>query len=101
MRASPNDRQARPAGTGPERRTPKGLVSMNHDKHPYWLLGIVAVGAVLVLTGNVGGWLFLLWPAACVAMMVWMMWGMRGMAAAPAPVPPEHTHDDGLTHAHR
>ena len=74
---------------------------MNHGKHSYLMVGVVAVGAVLLLTGNIGGWLFLLWPVACMAMMVWMMWGMRGMGAAPAPVPAEHTHDDGVTHGHR
>jgi hypothetical protein len=75
---------------------------MNHGTHSYLMLGVVAVGAVLLLTGNVGGWLLLLWPVACMAMMVWMMWGMRGMgAAAPAPTPAEHAHEDGLVHAHR
>ena len=76
---------------------------LNHGKHSYWMFGIVAVGAVLFLTGNVGGWLFLLWPVACMAMMVWMMWGMLGMGAAPAPGQADHTHvhDDGVTHAHR
>ena len=74
---------------------------MNHGKHSYVMLGIVAVGAVLFLTGNAGGLLFLVWPLACMAMMVWMMWGMGGMGrGAPAP---DHTHtpDDGLTHAHK
>ena len=74
---------------------------MNHAKHSYLMIGLVAVGAVLFLTGNAGGLLFLAWPLACMAMMVWMMWGMRGMGAAPAPVPADHTHDDGSTHAHR
>jgi hypothetical protein len=74
---------------------------MNHGKHSYVMLGIVAVGAVLFLTGNVGGWLFLLWPLACMAMMVAMMWGMGGMGrGASAAVPAEHTHDDGVKHAH-
>jgi len=72
---------------------------MNHGKHSYLIIGLVAVGAVLFLTGNVGG-LLLLWPVACMAMMVWMMWGMRGMGGS-APGPADHTHDDGVTHAHR
>jgi hypothetical protein len=100
MGASPKDRQARPAGTGPERRTPEGLVSMmSHGKHSYLMIGIVAVGAILFLTGNAGGLLFLLWPIACMAMMVWMMWGMRGMGGSD--VDHTHVHDDGVTHAHR
>lgn len=70
---------------------------MNHGKHSYLVVGLVAVGAVLFLTGNVGGLLFLLWPVACMAMMVWMMWGMGGSAPGPA----DHTHADGVTHAHR
>lgn len=74
---------------------------MKHGKHSYLMVGLVAVGAVLFLTGYVGGWLFVLWPVACMAMMVWMMWGMRGMGAALAPAPAEHTHDEGLTHAYR
>lgn len=73
---------------------------MNHSKHSYLMIAIVAVGAVLFLTGNAGGLLFLLWPFTCMAMMVWMMWGMGGMGRS-APAPAEHTHDDGLTHAHR
>ncbi len=71
---------------------------MNHGKHSSLMLGIVAVGAVLFLTGNVGGWLFLLWPLACMAMMVAMMWSMG--RSAPATVPAEHTHDHGVTQAH-
>lgn len=73
---------------------------MNHGKHAYLMIGIVAAGAVLFLTGNANGLLFLLWPLACMAMMAWMMWGMGGMGRG-APRPAEHTHDDGLTHAHK
>ena len=73
---------------------------MNHGKHSYLITGLVAVGAVLFLPGNVGDLLLLLWPVACMAMMVWMMWGMRGMGGS-APGPTDHTHDDGVTHAHR
>jgi hypothetical protein len=73
---------------------------MNHDKHSYVMIGIVAVGAVLFLTGNAGGLLFLVWPLACMAMMVWMMLGMRGMGSR-APGPAQHTHDEDLTHAHK
>jgi hypothetical protein len=73
---------------------------MNDRKHSYWMLGIVAVGAALFLTGNAGSLLFLLWPLACIAMMAWMMWAMRGMGGS-TPGPAEHTHDDGQTHAHR
>lgn len=73
---------------------------MSHGKHSYLMVGSVAAGAVLFLTGNAGGLVFLLWPLACVAMMVWMMWGMRGMDGS-APGPADHSHDDGVTHAHR
>lgn len=43
--------------------------------------------------------LFLLFPLVCMAMMVAMMRGMRGMVSS-TPGPVDHTHDDGLTHAH-
>lgn len=69
---------------------------MNHGRHGYLMTGLVAVAAVLFLTGTAGGLVFLLWPVACTAMMIWMMWGMGRSAPAPA----EHTHDDGRTHAH-
>ena len=72
---------------------------MNHSKHSYLLIGLVLAGSILFLTGNAGGVLFLLWPLVCMAMMVWMMWSMGGMGRT-APGPAEHTHDDGLTHAH-
>ena len=72
---------------------------MNHSKHSYLMIGLVAAGAVLYVTGNAGGLLFLLWPLACMAMMVWMMWGMGGMGRG-APAQADHTHDDGLTHTH-
>jgi hypothetical protein len=75
---------------------------MNHAKHSYLMVGLVAVGAVLFLTGNAGGLLFLAWPLACMAMMVWMMWGMGGMGrSAPGPADHTHTHDDGLPHSHK
>ena len=70
---------------------------MNHGKHSYLMIGLVAAGAVLFLTGSPGGLVFLLWPLACMAMMGWMMWSMGRGAAEPA----EHTHEDGLTHAHK
>jgi len=76
------------------------MFSMTHGKHNYVMIGLVAIGAVLFLTGNAGGLVFLLWPLACMAMMVWMMWGMRGMGGG-APGPADHTHEDGVTHAHR
>jgi len=47
-----------------------------------------------------GGAVFLLWPLACMAMMVAMMWGMGGMGRGGS-APAEHTHDDGLTHSHK
>ena len=69
-------------------------------KHSFLMIGLVVVGAVLFATGNVGGWLFLLWPSACLAMMVAMMWGMGGVGRR-APDQMDHTHQDGVTHAHR
>ena len=68
---------------------------MNHGKHSYLMIGLVAVGAVLLVTGNGGGVLFLLWPLACIAMMFLMMRGMGGMKHDA-----DHTHDDGVTHSH-
>ena len=75
---------------------------MNHGKHAYMMLGIAAVGAVLFLTGNAGGLPFQRRPIACMAMMVWMMWSMRGMGSNSRD-PVEHTHDNDrdLTHAHK
>lgn len=76
----------------------------DHGKHGYLMVGVVALGAVLVLAGVVSGTAFLLWPLACMAMMAAMMaammWGMGGMGRG-APGPDHmHTHDDGLTHSH-
>jgi hypothetical protein len=79
------------------------MVSMNGKataKHSYLMIGIVVAGAGLFLTGNAGGLPFLLWPLACMLLMVWMMWGMRGMGGS-TPGPAEHTHDDGQKHAHQ
>ncbi len=73
---------------------------MNHGKHTYVMIGFALVGAVLFLTDNAGGLLFLLWPLACVAMMVGMMWGMRGMGRN-GPDPGDHARNDDLTHAHK
>jgi hypothetical protein len=75
-----------------------GLVHM-HGKHSYLMIGLVAVGAVLFLSGVGGSALFLLWPLACMAMMAAMMWGMGGMGGR-AHEPAKHTHDDGVTHSH-
>ena len=68
---------------------------MNHSKHVYLMIGLLAVGAVLLFSGSVGGILFLLWPLACIAMMFLMMRGMGGMQHGT-----NHTHDDGMTHSH-
>jgi hypothetical protein len=74
------------------------MVRMNHSKHTYLMVGLVAVGAVLFFSGVAGGAVFLLWPLACMGMMIAMMWGMRGMGGPAKSV--EHTHSDGLTHTH-
>ncbi|MCW2605489.1 MAG: hypothetical protein JWO60_182 [Frankiales bacterium] len=78
------------------------MVLMTSGKHSYLMIGLVAVGAVLFLTGNAGGLVFLLWPLACMGMMVWMMWSMGGMGrGSSGQADHVHTHADGVTHAHR
>ena len=53
---------------------------MIRNKHSYLMIGLVAVGAVLFLSGSAGsGLVFLLWPLACLAMMFVMMRSMGGM----------------------
>ena len=70
---------------------------MSHRTHIYLMVVMAAIVAVLYFTGVLeGGALALLWPLACVAMMVAMMWGMGGMSHGPK----EHTHDNGVTHSH-
>jgi len=73
---------------------------MNHGKHFYLTIGLAVVGVALFFSGNVGGWLFLLWPLACIGMMVAMMWGMGGGMGRNAAGPAEHTHENGVTHFH-
>ena len=73
----------------------QGSVTMKHRPHSCLMIGLVAAGGLLFLTGNAGGPLLLLWPLACLALMVW---GMGGMVRS-APVSTDHTHDFGLTHA--
>lgn len=68
---------------------------MRGMKHSYVMLALVVLGGALYFSDVDGGFLFLLWPLACFAMMGAMMWGMRGMGK-PAP----HTHPNGITHAH-
>ena len=77
---------------------------MTHGKHNYVMIGLVAIGAVLFLTGNAGGLVFLLWPLACMGMMFMMMRGMSGMQNGPDHThddASDHTHEDGLSHSHR
>jgi hypothetical protein len=70
---------------------------MSHKTHSYLMVGLLAVGAVLFFSGGVGGGaLFLLWPLLCMGMMFAMMWFMGGMGGRSS----EHTHADGVTHAH-
>ncbi|MBA3744606.1 hypothetical protein [Sporichthya sp.] len=53
---------------------------MDHSKHSYFMIGLLALGAALFFSGVTdGGALFLLWPIACMAMMFFMMRGMGGM----------------------
>jgi len=72
---------------------------VNHLKHSYLMIGFLVVGATLFFTGTVsGGVLFLLWPLACLGMMVLMMGSMTRMQRRA-----DHTHDDAdrTTHSHR
>lgn len=71
---------------------------MDHGRHTYLVIGLTVVGAALFFGGTDGTWLFLLWPLACLGMMVAMMWGMGGTGRGSGPV--EHTHEDGRTHSH-
>jgi len=68
---------------------------MNYSKHTYVTLALIAVGAVLFLSGVRGGLVFLLWPLSCLLMMFLMMRGMGAMGGKS-----DHTHDDGVTHSH-
>ncbi|WP_404380391.1 hypothetical protein LL946_10485 [Knoellia locipacati] len=70
---------------------------MNHKTHMYLMLGLVAGAGALYFSGLIdGAALFWLWPLACIAMMVVMMWAMGSMWRRPV----EHTHDDGVSHSH-
>lgn len=51
---------------------------MGSIKHSYVMWGLLGLGVVLFLSGAVGSMVFLLWPLVCIAMMLAMMWGMRG-----------------------
>ncbi len=59
-----------------------------HNTHSYLIIGLVAVGAMLLLSGSAGGLVFLLWPLACIGMMFFMMRSMGGMGRG------DHRHDD-------
>ena len=69
---------------------------MNHKTHSYLMVGLLAVGAGLYLSGGVGGGALLLWPLLCMGMTFGMMRSMGGMSRGPA----EHTHANGVTHTH-
>lgn len=71
---------------------------MNHGTRTYLPIGLAVVGAAFLFSGTGSSWLFLLWPLACIAMMVAMMWGMRGVSRSTGPE--AHTHEDGKTHSH-
>ncbi|WP_298456594.1 hypothetical protein [uncultured Cellulomonas sp.] len=75
---------------------------MNHGKHIYLMLGAIAIGAVLYFTGMISSSaLLLLWPLGCVAMMIAMMWGMRGMNGHnSASDEPTRAGQDTRTHTH-
>ena len=68
---------------------------MNHRKHSYLMIGLLVVGAGLFFSGTVNaGALFLLWPLACMGMMVAMMWGMNQMGKS------DRTRDENVNHFH-
>ena len=72
------------------------MVEMNHKGHAYLMVGLLAVGAVLVLTDAVdGGLLLALWPFACLVMMVVMVWSMGGRNT-----PSQDTQNDAVTQSH-
>ena len=72
-------------------------------KHSYLTIGLLTVGAILVVAGSLGGGvLFLLWPLACLGMLVWMMRGMhRGSDHPHDDDGGTHSQDDAPTHSHR
>lgn len=72
---------------------------MTRGKHYYLMIGLAVVVGVLVFSGNVGGWWFLLWALACLGMVVAMVWAMGGMGRG-GRGSAEHTHEDGKTHSH-
>jgi hypothetical protein len=71
---------------------------MKYGKHSYVMFALMAVGAVLLLSGVGGALVFLLWPLSCLLMMFVMMRGMGAMGGMGGKA--NHTHDDGVTHAH-
>lgn len=89
---------AGPSSQHRTRTTQSRVDPMNRSPHTYLLIGLVVVGAGLLFSGTGVGWLFLLWPLACLAMMAAMMWGMGTIGRSSGPG--EHTHEDGKTHSH-
>ena len=81
------------------------MVEMNHKGHAYLMVGLLAVGAALVLTDAVdGGLLFMVWPFACLVMMVFMVRSMGGRNTAAQDTPDDkvtHSHDDAATDPQR
>ncbi|MBJ7450466.1 MAG: DUF2933 domain-containing protein [Blastococcus sp.] len=52
---------------------------MNHGKHLYLMIGMVALVSVLWFTSAADtGWVLFLWLGVCAAMMFFMMRGMGG-----------------------
>ncbi|PZS36102.1 MAG: hypothetical protein DLM59_01815 [Pseudonocardiales bacterium] len=68
---------------------------MSHIKHSYLMIGLLVAGAALSFTGIVNGKiLFLLGPAACMAMMFFMLRGTMGMQGGGNDHKHETNHDD-------
>lgn len=73
-----------------------------NTKHSYLTTGLLTVGAILVSAGSLGGGvLFLLWPLACLGMLVLLMRGMHRGTDRPHDAGGTHSHDDAPTHSHR
>ena len=78
---------------------------MNYKGDACLMVGLLAVGAALVLTDAVNGGLqFMVWPFACLVMMVFMVRSMGGRNTAAQDTPDDkvtQSHDDAATDPQR
>lgn len=56
---------------------------MKNRTYLYMVIGFVALGLVLLITGRNSGWPFLVWMAGCAALLWFVMRRIRADAAAP------------------